>query len=125
MSAFGPLVRLFLRDLVRRRLFWILAFVALGGAALNYWAVRSIDQTMGNGDTWGMASRRAASGVENLASTLRAWAAFFVVLLAAQVAPESRRNGTTQFVLSMGVRRDTLAFAQFAALGSSSPGPRW
>jgi ABC-type transport system involved in multi-copper enzyme maturation permease subunit len=40
-----------------------------------------------------------------------------VVLLAAQVATESRKNGTTQFVLSMGTRRWVLAAAQFVALG--------
>jgi hypothetical protein len=114
--VFQALVRLFLRDLVRRRLLWILVFLALGGAALSYWAGRSIDQAMGNGATWEMATRRAASGLEELASTVRAWVAIVVVVFSAQVAPESRRNGTTQFVLSMGIPRDVLAAAQFAAL---------
>jgi hypothetical protein len=109
-------VRLYLRDLSRRRLVWILALLLLGGAALNYWASRSIDQAIGEGATWAMATRGTASGLDDLASTFRSWSAFAVMILAAQVAPESRRNGTTQFILSCGIGRDMLAAAQFAAL---------
>lgn len=116
MTGFGALVWLFVRDLVRRRLLWVLAAVTLACVALNFWTVRTVEEAMGNGATWDVATKRAASGLDDLAGTMRAWAVVLVVLVAAQVAPESRRNGTAQFVLSSGVRREVLAAAQFAAL---------
>ncbi|MGO9836808.1 MAG: hypothetical protein ACLP1X_21655 [Polyangiaceae bacterium] len=116
MTGFMALVRVFVRDLVRRRLLWVLALLTIGGVLVNYWTLHSIEEATGNGATWDMATKRAASGLDELASTVRGWTAFLVIALGAQVAPESRRNGTTQFVLSLGVRRDVLAAAQFVAL---------
>ena len=116
MKAFRALVGLYLRDLARRKLLWIVVLVAVGGIALNYWSAREMDRIMGAGASWAMATRRAASHLEELASTVREWMPLVVVMLASLVAPESRRNGTTTFALSSGVRRDTLAAAQFAAL---------
>jgi hypothetical protein len=114
--AFATLVALFWRDLVRRRFLWALALVLVGVVAVNYWTVHTMEDAMGRGESYDIATRRAASNLEQLASTLRNWLYVAVILLAAQVAPESRKNGTTQFVLSLGVRRDVLAVAQFCAL---------
>jgi hypothetical protein len=116
MTRFGSLVRVFLRDLVRRRMIWGLVLLTVGIVAINYGAVRTMRDAIGNGETWDMATRRASSQLDSFATGLRGWLSVVVVLIAALVAPESRRNGTTQFVLSLGVSRNTLAAAQFAAL---------
>jgi len=115
--AFASLVSVFLRDLARRKMVWILLLVTLGGIALNYGTTHVIEAAVGQGESWDVATKRAASQLDQTAGMLRGWLGFVVILLAAQVAPESRRNGTTQFMLSLGVRRTTLALAQFTALG--------
>jgi len=116
VTGFGALVAMFLRDLVRRRLFWALVILTVAILGINYWTTRIMEDAMGTGETWDMATRRAASRLDSLASWLRGWIAFVVILLSAQVAPEARKNGTTQFVLSVGVRREVLAGAQLVAL---------
>jgi hypothetical protein len=116
VTGFGALVVTFLRDFARRRLFWALIILTVAILGINYWTSRLIDDAVGTGETWDIATRQAASRLEGLSSWLRGWIAFVVILLSAQVAPESRRNGTTQFVLSLGVRREVLAGAQLVAL---------
>lgn len=95
---------------------WTIVALAIAALAISHWTNRMIEDAVGNGETWDIASRRAASRLNQLAASVREWSLVLGVLFAAQVAPESRRNGTTQFVLSLGVRRDTLAAAQFVAL---------
>jgi ABC-type transport system involved in multi-copper enzyme maturation permease subunit len=68
--------------------------------------------------SWDVATRRAGSELESIAAQVRTWLPVAIVLLAALVAPESRRNGTTQFALSCGVRREVIAAAQFLALST-------
>jgi hypothetical protein len=116
VTGFGALVGMFLRDLVRRRLFWALVLLTLAIVGVNYWTTRVTEDALGDGATWDIATHRAASLLEDVAAWMRGWIGFVVVLLSAQVAPESRRNGTSQFVLSLGVRREVLAAAQFTAL---------
>lgn len=116
MTGFRALVGIFLRDLVRRKMLWAIVALAIAAIAISHWTNRMIAEAVGNGDSWDIATRRAASRLDDLAFSVRSWSFIIAVLFAAQVAPESRRNGTTQFVLSLGVRRDTLAAAQFAAL---------
>lgn len=115
MSLRG-VVGVFLRDLVRRRMLWVIVLATLGVLAANYGVQRSMDQAIGEGASWDMATRRASANLEQLAAQVRDWLPVTIVLLAAIVAPESRRNGTTQFALSCGVRRGAIAAAQFAAL---------
>jgi hypothetical protein len=116
MTGFGALVAMFLRDLLRRRLFWALVILTVAILGINYWTAHVMEDAMGTGETFDIASRRAASRLQGLSSFLRGWIPFVVTLLSAQVAPEARKNGTTQFVLSVGVRREVLAGAQLAAL---------
>ena len=116
MTGFGSLVKMFVRDLVRRRFLWLLVAMTLAMVSLAYATSRTMEDSIGNGETWEMATRRASSQLDTFASWIRPWLVFAVALFAAQVAPESRRNGTTQFVLSLGVRRPVLAAAQFVAL---------
>jgi hypothetical protein len=110
------LVGVFLRDLVRRRMLWVIVLATLGVLAANYGIQRSMDRAIGEGASWDTATRRASADLERLAAQVRDWLPVTIVLLAAIVAPESRRNGTTQFALSCGVRRSEVAAAQFAAL---------
>jgi ABC-type transport system involved in multi-copper enzyme maturation permease subunit len=116
VTGFGALVRLYLRDLARRRFFWGLFVLTAGVIAVNYWTTRMMEEAVSQGESFDIATRQAASRLDSLMSFLRPWVGFVVVLLAAQLAPEARRNGTTQFVLSLGVRRNVLALAQFVAL---------
>jgi ABC-type transport system involved in multi-copper enzyme maturation permease subunit len=116
VTGFGALVRIFLRDLARRRLLWALVLITMAVVAVNYWIAGSVEEAVGNGESWDIATRHAASRLGDLVSWLRPWLGIVVVLFAAQVAPESRRNGTTQFVLSLGVSRNVLAAAQYVAL---------
>jgi hypothetical protein len=113
---FGALVRLYLRDLVRRRLLWGLALVAIVVFAIGHWTSSAVEEAMGQGESFATATRQAAARLDQLANQVRQWLYIAVVLVAAQVAPESRKNGTTQFVLTSGVSRVTLAAAQFVAL---------
>src|SRR5258708_22391041 len=61
-------------------------------------------------------TRRAAATLETYTDQIRKGAAILVVVVAALVAPPSRRDGTTQFVLTLSVGRRRLALAQFGAL---------
>lgn len=115
MSLRG-LVGVFLRDLVRRRMLWAIVLVMIGVLAVNYGIQRTMDQALGQGMSWDTATRQASSNLERLADQVRSWLPVAIVLIAAIVAPESRRNGTTQFALSCGVRREEIAAAQFVAL---------
>ncbi|MBX3212426.1 MAG: hypothetical protein KF850_10370 [Labilithrix sp.] len=110
------LIGVFLRDLVRRRMLWVIVLATLGVLAANYGIQRTMERAIGEGASWDVATRRASANLERLAEQVRDWLPVTIVLLAAIVAPESRRNGTTQFALSCGVRRGQIAAAQFAAL---------
>lgn len=118
MTGFAALVGVFLRDLSRRKLLWALALLTVGVIGVIDWSNRNLEEAVGQGQAWDLATREAASQLDRLVGWLRPWLGFAVVLLAAQVAPESRRNGTSQFILSQGVRRNTLALAQYLALAS-------
>jgi hypothetical protein len=95
---------------------WAIVLVIVGVFAVNYGMTRVMEDAVGRGESWDMATRRASSALENLGDSMRGWLPVIVVLISAIVAPESRRNGTTQFALSCGVRRGSLALAQYCAL---------
>ncbi len=113
---FWTLVRLCLRDLARRRFLWGLVVVGVALLAVAYWSSSSIENAIGQGQSFTTAARQATARLDSLAGAVREALYIGVVLLAAQVAPESRKNGTTQFVLTFGVSRETLAAAQLFAL---------
>jgi hypothetical protein len=116
VTGFGALVRTFVADLVRRRMLWVLAILTVGVLGISYWTTHALEDAMGQGESWSLATRQQASRLEDLASWIRAWIPAGVILFAAQVAPESRRNGTAQFALALGVRRNVIAGAQYLAL---------
>ena len=116
MRVFLSLVGIFLRDLIRRRFLWVLVIVMAGALGITHLIQAGMESALGNGASWDLASRQQSARLDEWADQIRGWVWLVVVLFAAQVAPESRRNGTTQFVLSLGVPRALLAVAQFAAL---------
>jgi hypothetical protein len=118
VTAFVALVLLSLRDLARRRLLWGVVLLLLGGLGLSYWARRLMEDMLELGASYDVATHRAAQTLESVASTLRLSTVFAVILVAAIVAPESRRIGTTQFVLASGVGRRAHAASQFVALAA-------
>jgi len=116
MIGLGALVRLFLRDLARRRFVWFLVIISIVAVVVIRWTTGTVEDAVGSGEPYDIATRRAASQLEGLAETLRTLAYVVAMLIAAQIAPESRKNGTAQFVLSLGVSRNALAGAQLSAL---------
>lgn len=88
----------------------------LGAIAIQYGAVAAFGDSLARGESWDVASRQARSRIDEIASSTRSVLAFVVVLLSAQLAPETRRNGTLQFVLSLGIGRGKAALAQLGAL---------
>src|SRR5262245_9475141 len=95
---------------------WILLVVLGGALAFNYYA---IDRTVAL-DVRGASEEEARSvlqaAFDELADGFRSLLVPFVTLISVLVAPEARRNGTTQFLLSVPISRSQVAVGQFAAL---------
>jgi len=117
MNAFAGLTLLFLRDLIRRRSLWIVIALLLAMLAINYYIQQEFQFSLERGERYDIASRRAVGMLEEYAGSIRELLMVGIVIIATLVAPESRRNGTTQFVLSIPLGRLRVALAQFAALG--------
>ncbi len=89
----------------------------VGAALLVNYTIQSQMKTMlEQGVRYDIATRRAAAELESYAEQIRGGSVFLVLLIAALVAPAARRDGTTQFVLTLSVSRLRLAFAQYGAL---------
>lgn len=114
---FRSLVWLFWQQLIRRKSIWIV--VALAGVVLliNFAVASQMKGMLEEGIRYDIATRRAAAALDSYASQIREWSVVLVLVVGALVAPPSRRDGTTQFVLTLSVTRRRLALAQFAALG--------
>src|SRR5436190_17897814 len=104
MTDLFSLVGLYIKDLIRRKMVWLVVLLTLAVVVLNYWTLRSI-QDVPRELTVEAATGRAAERLREIASVFRGWMVFAAVILGAIVAPESRRNGTSQFVLSLGIHR--------------------
>lgn len=116
MRQYLTLVRLFWQQLIRRKSLWIVMAVA-GVILLINAAIQSQMQSMiEQGIRYDIATRRAVAALENYADQIREGAVILVLVVAALVAPPSRKDGTTQFVLTLSVSRRRLALAQFGAL---------
>jgi hypothetical protein len=117
VRQYRSLVWLFWQQLLRRKSLWIV--VALAGALLlvNFAIASQMRGMLQEGIRYDIATRRAAAALDSYADQIRQWAVVLVLVVAALVAPPSRRDGTTQFVLTLSVSRRRLAMAQFGALG--------
>jgi len=116
MKAYLALTVLFLRDLVRRRMLWFLVVVGAGTLAFNYFLAREVGSLVEAGRSYDLAVSQASAVFHQFTRTLLPKIMLVAAALAVMVAPESRRNGTTQFVLSVPLRRRSLALSQFSAI---------
>lgn len=110
------LVWLFWQQLIRRKSIWIV--VALAGVVLliNFAIASQMKGMLEQGIRYDIATRKAAAALDSYAGQIRQWSVVLVLVVAALVAPPARRDGTTQFVLTLSVSRRRLALAQFGAL---------
>ncbi len=117
MRQYRSLVRLFWQQLIRRKSPWIV--VALAGVVLlmNFVIASQLKGMLEEGIRYDIATRRAAAALDSFAGQIRQWSVVLVLIVGALVAPPSRKDGTTQFVLTLSVSRRRLALAQFGALG--------
>jgi hypothetical protein len=118
MTGFPALVLLSVRDLARRRLLWVVVLLLFGGLGLSYLVQQVTADMLASGASYDVATHRAAQQLEGYAASIRTGSVFAAILVAAIIAPEARRNGTTQFVLASGVGRAAHAASQLAALAA-------
>jgi hypothetical protein len=110
-------VWLFWQQLIRRKSLWIV--VALAGVVLliNFILASQMKGMLEEGIRYDIATRRAGAALDSYAGQIREWSVVLALVVGALVAPPSRKDGTTQFVLTLSVSRRRLALAQFGALG--------
>ena len=118
MTTVLTLVRVFLHDLVRRRALWIVLAACVAMIAMAGMAGHAFDDAIREGESFDVATRQAQSQLNGYAERIRQGLLFVGLILGIQMAPEARKNGTTQFALSVGASRLQVAIAQFAALGT-------
>ena len=116
MRRFGSLVRLFWQHLIRRKSLWVVVALVAAVMLINATIQSQMKDMLEDGVRYDIATRRAAATLDRYAEQLRQAAVMLVVVVAALIAPASRKEGTTQFVLTLSVSRLRLAAAQFAAL---------
>ncbi len=116
MNSSSSLIALFIRDLLRRRILWFLVTLIAAMVAFNYLLAQNSATAVEGGAS-------ADAALHQAAATFDQWIAYILprimvvgVVMAVLIAPESRRNGTTQFVLSVPMKRRSLAFTQFASI---------
>jgi hypothetical protein len=116
MRRYLTLGRLFWQHLIRRKSLWVVialvGVVMLINAAIQSQMKGMLDQ----GVRYDIATRRAAATLDAYAEQIRQGAVVLVLVVGALIAPASRKEGTTQFVLTLSVSRLRLALAQFGAL---------
>ncbi len=116
MKPFFMLVEIYMRQLIRSKALWLMTGILALMVLYNSYYQSQFSEWLQEGITYDMATRKAFEKLQALAQQIRSYIGLLVVVIAAAVAPESRKNGTTQFVLSMQVSRFRLALAQFTAL---------
>src|SRR5262245_41478520 len=116
MRQYLNLVRLFWQQLVRRRSLW--ALVALAGLVLliNTQIFSQVEELVASGVRYDVATHRAAEALDSAASQIQEGLVMLALIVGSLMAPGSRKDGTTQFVLTLSVSRLRLALAQFGAL---------
>lgn len=116
MRRYLTLVRLFWQHLIRRKSLWVV--IALVGVVMLINAViqSQMKGMLDQGVRYDIATRRAAAALEDYAQQIRQGAALLVLIVGALIAPSSRKEGTSQFALTLSVSRLRLALAQFGAL---------
>jgi hypothetical protein len=116
MRQYLTLVRLFWRHLVRRKSLWIVIGIVGVVLLVNTMVQSQMKEMLQEGVRYDIATRRAAAVLDSYADQIRQGAVMLVLVVGALIAPSSRKDGTTQFVLTLSVTRLRLAAAQFGAL---------
>lgn len=116
MKSFFKLVNIYMHQLIRSKALWLMAGILALMVLYNIYYQSQFSEWLQEGVAYDIATRKAHGQLQSLAEQIRFYMAVFVMLIGAVVAPESRKNGTTQFVLSLQVSRFRLALAQFTAL---------
>ena len=116
MTSFATLTLLFLKQLIRRRWLWIVIVLFAGMMLINYMVQSRMEEALGQGMSYDIATRQAASTLKSYAEQIRTYSVFLILIVSALVAPASRKDGTSQFVLTLSVSRFKLALSQYAAL---------
>ncbi len=119
LDHFPTLLRVFIRDLVRRKAPWLLALLVVAALVVEYWigsVVPSPAADLVPGAQPVLSRAQALLKLRIAELTISRWGILAVLALSAMFAPESRRNGTTAFFLCLGVGRLPLAVAQYTSL---------
>lgn len=116
MNSFRTLVKLFLLQMRQSKALWIICGIMIVTILFYVYTQSQVKAWMDNGLSYDMATRQASGKLNELATGIKNYTVVFVFVISALVAPTSRKNGTSQFVLSFQVSRMTLALAQFLAL---------
>lgn len=116
MGPFLTLVKIFLLQLIRSKALWMVSGLLLAMLLLNVYYQSQFEEFMEEGKTYEIATKEVSGRLKDIAVQLKSYAVYFVMVIAALVAPASRKNGTTQFVLTMQVSRLQSALSQFTAL---------
>src|SRR5579862_1564636 len=111
---FLSLVWLFWQQLVRRKSLWVVMAIAGGAILVNYTVERRMAEMLQEGVRYDLATRRAGQELERYAQQVRFGAVALAFIVGALVAPPSRRDGTTQFVLTLSVSPLPLTNTQYA-----------
>jgi ABC-type transport system involved in multi-copper enzyme maturation permease subunit len=116
MGSFFSLVRIFFSLMIRSKALWVICAVVISMVLINFYIQSQMNEWLEDGMTYDMATQRASNNLNSLAEQVRSYSVLLVTIVSALIAPASRKNGTTQFVLSMQVTRLRLSVAQYAAL---------
>ena len=116
MRTFPTLTSLFLKQLIRRKSIWIIVIIFAAVVFLNYIITARMDEAIGRGVSYDVATKQAASALRSFAEQIKSFSIVLIIFVSALVAPASRKDGTSQFVLTLSSSRFKLAISQYAAL---------
>ncbi len=116
MNTSITLVKIFFSQMIRSKALWLMTAVIISMILLNLYYQSQFSEWIDGGMTYDMATQKASNKLNAIAEELRYYSVLFVIIVSALIAPVSRKNGTTQFVLSMQVSRLRLALSQYIAL---------
>ncbi len=116
MNSIFTLTAIYIRQLQRSKSTWIVLLIFAGMFIINYYVQSRFEEALKDGVSYDVATRQASSALKQLTDQIRGYSVMLIIIISALIAPESRKNGTTQFVISLSVNRFKLALSQFLAL---------
>ncbi len=116
MRQFFSLVNIFIRQMLRSKAIWLIIGIFALMALANFYNQSRLNTMLNNGVAYDVVTQQATGMINSMAEQIKIFSMIFTILISALLAPASRKNGTTQFAISMQVSRMRLAAAQFTAL---------